>query len=73
MKFPIYRPRGEKAPEVSDDINAVWEDQIRTMDNRSRSGNVLLDSRFRSTSKTNTYANGDDIAAILSEREARIQ
>ena len=24
-KFPIYRPRGHGAPDVSDDIKSIWE------------------------------------------------
>jgi hypothetical protein len=24
-KFPIYRPRGHKAPAVTDDIDAIWK------------------------------------------------
>jgi len=27
MKFPIYRPRA-KAPEVTDDIQKIWEEQV---------------------------------------------
>ena len=28
MKFPIYRPRGHGPPDVSDDIQAIWNEQL---------------------------------------------
>jgi hypothetical protein len=28
MKFPVYRPRGAEAPVTSDDVDAVWKQQI---------------------------------------------
>lgn len=28
MKFPIYRPRGDKPPSVSDNISEVWKQQL---------------------------------------------
>mmetsp|Transcript_32152 Transcript_32152/g.49165 ORF Transcript_32152/g.49165 Transcript_32152/m.49165 type:complete len:213 (+) Transcript_32152:469-1107(+) len=42
MKFPIYRPRNQ-APDVSDDVNQIWDDQI----NKSQftKPNYLIDTR----------------------------
>ena len=28
MKFPIYRPRGHGHPDVDDDIQKIWDDQL---------------------------------------------
>ena len=28
MKFPIYRPRGHGPPDVEDDIDAIWKEQL---------------------------------------------
>ena len=33
MKFPIYRPRGHGHPDVDDDIQKVWDDQLHPQKN----------------------------------------
>lgn len=52
MKFPIYRPR-QKAPDVSDDIKKIWEEQL-SMTQDSRRPKYLLDSN---ATKRNNYFN----------------
>lgn len=56
-KFPIYRPRGEAPPDVTDNIAEVWKEQINAVpDTRP---NYLVDtSAFRTTK--NFSATRDD-------------
>lgn len=42
-KFPIYRPRGSKPPDVTDDIQKIWDNQIslKPTDGRASPTNKL--------------------------------
>ena len=53
MKFPIYRPRGAAAPNVHDNIDAVWSTQITPM---------APSDKLRGGSQYNTLSSGLDSA-----------
>ena len=75
-KFPIYRPRGDKPPAVTDNISEIWKQQL---DRSADRHNYLIESRTRLS--RNTSINGsnlkdigkDDIRSILSDRDGSIR
>lgn len=73
MKFPIYRPRGDKPPSVSDNISEVWKQQLEGSDQKP---NYLIESRTRLSRNSSINASNrdrDDIRSILSDREGSIR
>lgn len=68
MKFPIYRPRGHCAPDVTDDIQAIWNEQLDlnktgnsffTTDqhrDRKKTLDVFNDTSYTSRYRTNSFS-----------------
>ena len=53
MKFPIYRPRAHGAPDVSEDIQAIWENTIDP--NKSRQSFFHDGGSLNTSLKRNEY------------------
>lgn len=66
-KFPIYRPRGHGPPDVTDDIQKIWDKQISLNERDEDRPRVLLDSMYRTFNKSTKNADGIDLKSILSE------
>lgn len=63
-KFPIYRPRGHGAPDVTDNIKKIWEKQLSNKQDRPK---VLLNSMYNTSKSSTRNADGIDVKKILSE------
>lgn len=69
-KFPIYRPRGAAPPDVTDDINKVWQEQINA--NPDTRPNYLLDSSYRTT-KNFSLTRGTDDESIRYQKGTHVR
>ena len=53
-KFPIYRPRGHGAPDVSEDIKSIWDKQINLHHDREEQHRARLASMYNTLNKNKT-------------------
>lgn len=53
QKFPIYRPRGDAPPDVKDDIQAIWDNQISLQNKDESKPRAAMDSFYKSFSTKN--------------------
>lgn len=55
MKFPIYRPRGHGAPDVEDDIDAIWKEQLDLT--KTGQNFYTTDNSYKKRKQTNAFDN----------------